>query len=61
MEADLPELRAHEVKCPKCGQVVDRVSGEYARHYVVASVLCTASRREIKETKSAAGPQEGNS
>jgi phage FluMu protein Com len=39
----------HEVKCPKCKQIVDRVDNEYARHYVIATVVCTASRREIKE------------
>lgn len=44
----------HEVKCPKCKQIVDRVDNEYARHYVVANVICTGSRREIKEPE---GPQ----
>lgn len=39
----------HQAKCPKCKEIVDRVDGEYARHYVVASIVCTGSRREIKE------------
>lgn len=40
-----------KIKCPKCEQTVDRVNGEYGRHYVVANVLCTTSLREIKEPK----------
>ena len=43
------EPLAHEEKCPKCSAIVDRVDGEYARHYVVANILCTAALREIKE------------
>jgi uncharacterized C2H2 Zn-finger protein len=39
----------HEIKCPKCGGIVDRVNNEYARHYVVANILCTAALREIRE------------
>lgn len=35
-----------KVKCPKCQAKVDRVDGEYARHYVRVE-LCTMSRREI--------------
>jgi uncharacterized C2H2 Zn-finger protein len=35
-----------KTKCPKCEKLVDRVDGEYARHYVQAE-LCTMSRREI--------------
>lgn len=38
-----------KIKCPKCEQVVDRVDREYARHYLIANVVCTMSRREIKE------------
>lgn len=38
-----------KIKCPKCGQIVDRVDGEYERHYVVANVLCTMALRQIME------------
>jgi hypothetical protein len=44
----------HEVKCPKCSLIVDRVDGEYERHYVVANILCTSSRREIEKKDTAA-------
>lgn len=44
----------HEVKCPKCGQIVNRVDGEYERHYVVANIICTSSRREIEKKDTAA-------
>lgn len=40
-----------KVKCPKCEEIVDRVDGEYALHYLIANVMCTASKREIQETK----------
>jgi len=50
------EPRVFEVKCPKCSEIVDRVDGEYARHYVVASIVCSASRREIVENEA---PKEG--
>jgi hypothetical protein len=43
-----------KVKCRKCEQVVERVDGEYARHYLIANVLCTMSKREIQE------PEDGN-
>jgi len=46
-----------KVKCPKCEQVVDRVDGEYARHYLVATVLCVMSKREIREEEEA--PRNG--
>lgn len=42
-------IHAHQVRCPKCKQIVDRVDGEYARHYVVLSILCTGSLRKINE------------
>jgi len=42
-------ILAHQAKCPKCHEIVDRVDGEYARHYVVASIVCTGARREIKD------------
>jgi hypothetical protein len=48
------ELLFHEVKCPKCSLIVDRVDGEYERHYVLANILCTASRREIDKKDTAA-------
>ena len=38
-----------KILCPKCGQTVDIVDREYARHYVVANVLCTMALREIGE------------
>lgn len=37
-----------KVQCPKCEKTVDRVDGEYARHYT-KSELCTMSRRELKD------------
>jgi hypothetical protein len=48
------ELLAHEVECPKCKQIVGRVDGEYERHYVVANIICTSSRREIEKKDSVA-------
>lgn len=39
-------VEAGKVDCPKCGKKVDRVDGEYARHYSQVE-LCTMSRREI--------------
>jgi hypothetical protein len=41
----LPE--AHQAKCPKCFQIVDRVDGEYERHYREGE-LCSTSRRRIR-------------
>lgn len=38
-----------KVECPKCEQTIDRVDGEYGLHYVVMNVICTMSKREIKE------------
>ena len=35
-----------KVKCPRCGQSVDRVDGEYKRHYRKKK-LCLMSRREV--------------
>ena len=52
------ELLLHEVKCRKCGEIVDRVDGEYGRHYVVANVLCIASKREIEEAVPEAETEE---
>lgn len=43
-----------KVRCPKCEDIVDRVDGEYARHYLVANVLCVMSKRKIEE------PEDGN-
>jgi hypothetical protein len=45
-------IPAHQVKCLKCKQIVDRVDGEYARHYVVLNILCTGSLRKINEPAS---------
>lgn len=42
-------MESGKVKCPKCEQNVDRVDGEYKTHYLVANVMCTMSKREIKE------------
>jgi len=42
-----------KVRCPKCEEMVDRVDGEYATHYLVANVLCTMSKREILEEEAA--------
>lgn len=39
-----------KAKCPKCGKTVDRVDGEYARHYPNGE-LCTMSKREIAKPK----------
>ena len=42
-----PEFK---VSCPVCGREVDRVDGEYARHYRGAELtenLCVMSKREI--------------
>jgi hypothetical protein len=50
-------MGADKEECPKCGQKVDRVDGEYERHYVVANVICTMSKREIKKRK----PDENHS
>jgi hypothetical protein len=43
-------VEAGKVKCPKCEQIVDCVDGEYRTHYLVANVMCTMSKREIKES-----------
>lgn len=45
-------MESGKVKCPKCEQTVERVDGEYKTHYLVANVMCTMSKREIKETES---------
>lgn len=45
----MSESEPGKVKCPKCGQDVDVIDAEYARHYVVANVVCTMSRREVRE------------
>ena len=37
-----------QIVCPDCGQTVDRVDKEYARHYV-DGVLCNKSKRSIVE------------
>lgn len=50
----------HEIKCPKCGGIVNRVDGEYERHYVVANILCTAALREIKEPEDPQAQQAGH-
>lgn len=39
-----------KVKCPKCEEMVDLVDGEYRTHYVIANVMCTMSKRELRET-----------
>ncbi len=44
------EKRDFKVLCPACGKKVDRVDGEYARHYQGSESienLCLMSRREI--------------
>lgn len=41
-------MRDPKAKCPKCGRKVDRVDGEYARHYTDGE-LCTMSKRRIVE------------
>jgi endogenous inhibitor of DNA gyrase (YacG/DUF329 family) len=41
-------MEVGKVQCPKCEKTVDRVDGEYKTHYV-ASVMCTMSKREIKD------------
>jgi hypothetical protein len=46
-EAEKPDFK---VLCPACGKKVDRVDGEYARHYTGSEStenLCLMSRREI--------------
>ena len=48
------ELLWHQVKCPKCGQIVNQVDKEYERHYVVANIICTSSRRRIEKQDAAA-------
>ena len=35
-------------------QTVDRVDDEYGRHYVVANIICTSTRREIEKKDAAA-------
>ena len=42
------EAPVGKIQCPKCRMIVDRVDDEYGRHYVVANLICTMSRREIK-------------
>lgn len=42
-------MEVGKVTCPKCRQIVDRIDHEYARHYVVATVVCTMSRRELRK------------
>jgi hypothetical protein len=37
-----------KAQCPACGRTVDRVDGEYARHYV-EGVLCVMSKREVRQ------------
>lgn len=39
-------MSSWQVGCPDCGQEVDRVDKEYARHYV-DGILCNMSRRRI--------------
>lgn len=41
-------MRDPKTNCPKCGQKVHRVDGEYQRHYR-KSELCTMSCRELVE------------
>lgn len=46
-QVDKPEFK---LSCPACGREVDRVDGEYARHYrgeESTENLCLMSRREI--------------
>lgn len=54
-------MERERFQCPKCEEFVDRVDGEYARHYVFANVLCTGSRREIvTDNYKAERMEEGN-
>ena len=43
-------MRNPKATCPACNRKVDRVDGEYARHYVRGE-LCLAARREITEER----------
>ncbi len=48
--AEMQELQGFKFACPSCGKEVDRVDGEYARHYVGGETidhLCVMSKREI--------------
>lgn len=42
-------MQQERYQCPKCKQFVDKIDGEYARHYVVATILCTGSLRQVDE------------
>lgn len=59
-EDRLPMDLRGKIKCPKCGQVVDRVDGEYQRHYVVLNIICTTSMREIHKEPDENGKPTGN-
>src|SRR4029077_8132669 len=40
-----------KVTCPWCGREVERVDGEYARHYRTKGEVCVGTKREIREEK----------
>lgn len=40
-----------KVSCPWCGREVERVDGEYARHYRTSGEVCAGVKREIPEEK----------
>jgi hypothetical protein len=41
-------MRDSKETCPTCNRKIDRVDGEYGRHYV-QGVLCLSSKREITQ------------
>jgi len=45
------EAKEAKVSCPRCGREVDRVDGEYARHYRDKGEVCASVKREIKPDK----------
>ena len=47
MDSNKNEVANGKVLCPKCKAQVDDVDGEFRRHYVVANLVCTMSKREI--------------
>jgi len=39
------------VACPWCGREVERVDGEYGRHYRTKGEVCVGTKREVREGK----------